>query len=149
MEKYLGVKEVFAKPMTLGEYNKYRNWKIPNNENLNDPGYLVEYLNGGKANHPNHDGYISWSPANVFEKSYRKVKGLTFGQAIEALRMSKKVTRSGWNGKGQYLLYVKNGTFQEFYAMREYIAIMTIDHTLVPWVASQTDILAEDWSIIA
>lgn len=72
MKQYTGTKTLLAKPMTRGEYNTYRNWTIPTNEDPNDEGYLVEYeANAGtKVNHPYHNGYISWSPKDVFEKVY-------------------------------------------------------------------------------
>lgn len=60
MKKYIGTKLVKAKPMTRGEYNTYRGWRIPENENPKDKGYLVEYS----------DYYISWSPKEVFERAY-------------------------------------------------------------------------------
>jgi len=56
MKKYLGV----AEPMSLGEYNKFKGWTIPKNEDPETEGYKVKYS----------DGYISWSPREVFEKSY-------------------------------------------------------------------------------
>lgn len=71
MKKYLGTKLVIAKPMTRLEYNNYRNWVLPADEDGTDEGYLVEYVDGGKANHKNHLGYISWSPKRVFERAYR------------------------------------------------------------------------------
>ena len=70
--EYRGVKRVYAAPMTLGEYNKYRGWDIPENEDPNKSGYLVEYTDGGPPNHPEHQGYISWSPAEVFTNSYQR-----------------------------------------------------------------------------
>jgi hypothetical protein len=72
MEKYIGVKEVEATPMTRIEYNNYRVWEIPVEEKgmEHDEGHLVEYLNSPNSNHPNHEGYISWSPKKVFEESY-------------------------------------------------------------------------------
>ena len=70
--EYRGVKHVYATPMTLGEYNKYRGWDIPEDENPNKSGYLVEYTDGGSPNHPDHLGYISWSPAEVFANSYQR-----------------------------------------------------------------------------
>lgn len=60
MKKYIGTKLVKAKPMTRGEYNTYRGWRIPENENPKDKGYLVEYS----------DYYITWSPKEVFERAY-------------------------------------------------------------------------------
>lgn len=75
MEKYTGVKEIIAKPMNRKEYNDYRGWKLPSDENGKDEGFLVEYIESGtiqKVNHPKHKGYISWSPIDVFEDSYIK-----------------------------------------------------------------------------
>ena len=70
MQTYIGTKLLNARPMTLGEYNDYRGWTLPDDEDGNDPGYLVEYLDGGAPNHPNHSRYISWSPEDVFERAY-------------------------------------------------------------------------------
>ena len=75
MKKYIGTKLVQAKPMTRGEYNNYRGWQIPKNENPKDEGYLVEYS----------DSYVSWSPKEIFEKAYIAVddnKNLPSGVSI-------------------------------------------------------------------
>ena len=69
-KKYKCTKEVFATPMNRGEYNTLRGWHVPDDENPNDAGYLVEYLDGGKPNHPDFDNYISWSPKDIFERGY-------------------------------------------------------------------------------
>ena len=63
MKKYIGCKLIEAKEMNRGEYNKYRGWKLPENENPEDPGYLVRYSNG----------YESWSPKHIFENAYMEV----------------------------------------------------------------------------
>ena len=70
MQHYVGTKIIKATPMTRGDYNVYRGWDIPADENPEDTGYLVEYIDGGQSNHPKHDGYISWSPSAVFEGAY-------------------------------------------------------------------------------
>jgi len=70
MRKYTGTKTLLATLMTLGAYNEYRGWALPDDENGKVEGYLVEYVDGGEPNHPDHKGYISWSPKEVFEKSY-------------------------------------------------------------------------------
>ena len=72
---YEGTKRLTAQPMTRGAYNLYRGWECPADENPADAGYLIEYLDGGKPNHPAHAGYISWSPADVFERAYKPVPG--------------------------------------------------------------------------
>ena len=69
--RYTGTKTVYALPMTRQEYNDYRRWTLPDDEDGADKGYLVEYADGGKGNDSRHAGYISWSPAEVFERSYR------------------------------------------------------------------------------
>jgi hypothetical protein len=70
---YEGTKRLTAQPMTRGEYNSYRGWENPAGEDPADAGYLVEYQDGGKANDSRHAGYISWSPADVFKRSYKPV----------------------------------------------------------------------------
>jgi hypothetical protein len=71
---------------------------------------------------------------------------VNIGDAIAAMRHGSKVTREGWNGPGQYLeLQVPD----EHSKMRKpYIYISPVDGELVPWLASQTDLLANDWMII-
>ena len=71
---------------------------------------------------------------------------INFGNAIEALKEGKKVTRSGWNGEGMYLALQ---TPDENSKMKKpYIYMSPVDGELVPWLASQTDMLAEDWSVV-
>ena len=66
-------KQVRATPMSRLDYNVLRGWTLPADENGADEGYLVEYLDGGQANHPAYTGYISWSPKAVFERGYSPV----------------------------------------------------------------------------
>ncbi|MFZ6773044.1 crAss001_48 related protein [Undibacterium sp. SXout7W] len=70
MQTYIGTKIINAKPMTRGDYNQLRDWTVPADENPNDEGFLVEYLDGGKANVEGFKGYVSWSPKPVFEQAY-------------------------------------------------------------------------------
>ena len=67
---YIGTKVVHAIEMTRAAYNNLRGWQIPDNEDGNDAGYLVQYTDGGVLNVDDFTGYISWSPQDVFEKSY-------------------------------------------------------------------------------
>ncbi len=71
--RYSGTKTLTAWPMTRGQYNSYRTWTPPDGEDQTAAGYLVEYSDGGAANDSRHVGYISWSPAEVFERSYRPI----------------------------------------------------------------------------
>ncbi|MGB3465670.1 MAG: hypothetical protein WBA74_10380 [Cyclobacteriaceae bacterium] len=70
MKRYVGVKLINAKPMTRLEYNNFRGWDLPKDENGSDKGFIVEYVDGGKANTKEYEGYISWSPEDVFNNSY-------------------------------------------------------------------------------
>lgn len=103
MKNYIGVKEIKARPMNRLDYNGYIGWDSPSDENGEDEGYLVEYVNGSDKNHQNHDGYVSWSPKNVFEEAYRETSGLPFGLAVEALKKGRRIARLGWNGKGMFI----------------------------------------------
>lgn len=70
----------------------------------------------------------------------------TFGGALAALEAGLKVTRDGWNGKGQFLILQ---TPDENSKMTlPYIFITTVDGNKVPWIASQTDILSADWQVV-
>ena len=161
MKTYVGTKVVYATPMNRAEYNEYRGWELPANENGADEGYLVEYADGGRANDSRHAGYISWSPKDVFERAYRATEDMTFGAAIEALKVGKKVARAGWNGKGMFLFLVPGSTFKVnrpplmgIYPEGTeinycpHIDMKTADGKVVPWLASQTDVLAEDWAVV-
>lgn len=71
---------------------------------------------------------------------------MKFGNAISALTAGSRVGRSGWNGKSMYLeLQVPDAHSK---MTQPYIFMKTADENLVPWVASQTDILADDWYVV-
>nr|DAO08242.1 MAG TPA: Protein of unknown function (DUF2829) [Caudoviricetes sp.] len=79
---------------------------------------------------------------------------LTFGDALEALKIGKKVARIGWNGKGMYL-YLADGKLltEEIgdgsYPFTDTVVMKTADNKYcIGWLASQTDMLAEDWHIV-
>lgn len=160
MKLHIGVKLINANPMTRAEYNAYRGWQLPENEDGADKGFLVEYLDGGKANTPDHAGYVSWSPEDVSQKAYRPCDAMTFGLAIEAMKLGKRVARAGWNGKGMWLFLIHGSNdlsrlhgygFGEALGeptFRDSIFMKTVDNQLVPWTASQTDVLAEDWTVV-
>lgn len=79
---------------------------------------------------------------------------MTFGEAIEAMKQGKKVARSGWNGKGMYLKLVRGCKLDRCFdpdscPCTDSIAMKTAQDTVVVgWLASQTDMLAEDWRIV-
>lgn len=73
---FYGTKAVKAEPMNRLEYNNFRGWALPPDENGEDEGYLVEYMDGGKPNVEGRSGYISWSPKEQFDKTYQSLKSL-------------------------------------------------------------------------
>lgn len=86
--------------------------------------------------------------------------GFDFGLALDTLKSGGRVTRAGWNGKGMFLFLVSGSTFKVnrpplmgIYPegteinYRPHIDMKTVDGSVVPWVASQTDLLANDWYI--
>lgn len=161
MKQHIGVKLINAKLMTRQQYNDFRGWPLPVDENGADEGYLVEYIDGGKANTVEYAGYVSWSPKDVFERAYCQADGMTFGLAIEALRAGKRVARAGWNGRGMWLLFVPSASYEvapgmldnteenpASYELSPWLGMKTADGKFVPWLASQSDMLALDWMIV-
>lgn len=86
---------------------------------------------------------------------------VNFGTAIEALKVGHRISRSGWNGKGMFLFLVKGETVtksiedcygdpehKEIHKVLDAIYMHTAQTDLVPWLASQTDVLAEDWVVL-
>lgn len=71
---------------------------------------------------------------------------MLFGAALEALKDGQAVAREGWNGKGQWLELQEPDEGSKM--TLPYIFIVTVQGDLVPWLASQTDMLADDWHVM-
>lgn len=165
---FFGTKQVIAWPMSRKDYNDYRGW---DNENGEDEGFLIEDVHGS-SNHPEHNGYLSWSPADEFERAHEPATAMSFGHAQVAMEQGLKVARQGWNGKKMWIAYtpgsdvplqnVKPGSALSLLAAERIkagdLSDLTIgghydmkaaDGTLViGWLASQTDMAARDWCIV-
>ena len=126
---YYGTKRITAWPENRGS--------DPQSPHF-ERGYAVKYS----------DDYVSWSPADVFEAAYQSIddSALSFGHAIEAMRAGHRVARQGWNGKGMWLeiQIPDEGSKMSL----PYIYMRTVQGDLVPWLASQTDMLSNDWGIV-
>jgi hypothetical protein len=77
------------------------------------------------------------------------MENMNFGEALAQLKLGRRVQRAGWNG---WLLripiwYAPQSSIEEFTPL-PWIGIETADGGFVPWLASQTDLLAEDWSVV-
>lgn len=155
MQTYIGTKIIEAVPAIRKGGNVYElTQPIPKSMDPEEEGYKVRY----------QDGYESFSPKAVFEEAYRPIDGMNFGNAIEAAKQGKKITRRGWNGKGMWVIYrsgypegipcnkntadavgIPEGTL---FKVRPYLQMKCVDDTFQMWLASQSDILAEDWEIV-
>ena len=153
--QFIGVKIVEATPMTREAFEAQEGRNVGGDKH--GDGYMVTY----------EGGYRAWSPKDVFDAAYRPVNAMTFGLAIEALKMGKKVARAGWNGNGMWLTLspgAEDLPAEKFWAKHNrefaesnggtatvspYITMKTADNKIQSgWLASQTDMLAEDWQVV-
>lgn len=87
---------------------------------------------------------------------------MDFGKALDALKNGKKVAREGWNGKGMFLFLVPGsqfvvnrppllGIYPEGTVIEycPHVDMKTADGKVVPWLCSQTDLMANDWVEVA
>lgn len=148
MKQYIGTKIVSAIPAVRIDGVIYTYDKpIPcamNSEN----GYKVVYP----------DGYVSFSPKKVFEEAYRPTDDMSFGLAIEAAKKGHKIARRGWNGKNQYIELAHSISY-----VSPDLRVINCNHECIGnkafafvgtsgvqmgWLASQADMLADDWYIV-
>jgi len=73
---------------------------------------------------------------------------MDFSSALEALKLGEKVAREGWNGKGMFIFLYPGYSESEIYEPGGQITMKTADDKFIPWLASQTDIMANDWVIV-
>lgn len=155
MKQYIGSKIVkawpcFRIPVIGGRYEYCKLDEVVPTCITGQPeeGYRVQY----------EDGYLSWSPKAVFETAYRETDGLSFGLAIEAAKMGKKIARAGWNGKNQYVelaycISYKNNAAEVVNVNHcnignKAFAFVGTSGVQMGWLASQADMLADDWQIV-
>ena len=132
MERYIGTKLIQAEPQMKDGRE----------------GYKVVYP----------DNYVSWSPKQVFEEAYRRCDSMNFGLALEAIKLGFKATRKGWNGRGQYIVLATNISYKNADGeivnahhediTSKAIAFVGTRGIQLGWLASQSDMLADDWMLI-
>ena len=160
MKKFIGTKVIKAMPMTMVEAQKVLGREIKP-ATKEDDGYLVEYK----------DGYKSWSPKSVFEAAYHEVGVMNFGEAIEALKSGLAIRRSGWNGKGLFVVkqipaHITGEIIPNMQSLPQIakdilmkrenphidytnqMLIVNPDGRADSWVPSVSDVFAEDWEIV-
>lgn len=149
MKQYIGTKLIEAEPALRYADGMITTADAPVrlDETVED-GYKVRYA----------DGYESFSPKQVFEEAYRPTDGLSFGLAIEAAKKGMKIARRGWNGKNQYVELATcigykdpqgNVTNPYHKAIgNKALAFVGTSGVQLGWLASQADMLADDWQIV-
>jgi hypothetical protein len=82
---------------------------------------------------------------------------MTFGEAVEELKLGKQVTRVGWNGKGMFLFYVGGAAWTVHESLehlvagmvgQSWIAMKTAQEMITPWAPAQSDVLSNDWGVV-
>ena len=104
------------------------------------------------------DKYPQYMSAADFEKMCRCTEAMTFGDALAALKCGKRVARKGWNGKNQYVelayaISYKNRAGETVNPDHQAIGNMVLafcgtSGIQLGWLASQADMLAEDWYVV-
>jgi hypothetical protein len=140
MKTYIGVKIVQAEPEVKDGVQ----------------GYRVVY------SEPDKPDYVSWCPADVFERHNRETSGMPFSKALEAVKLGKKIARKSWKGGGQFLYYQKGSvidpkdgindvlrTMEGPIVIRPRLDLKSADGSIqIGWLASQPDILSDDWFVV-
>lgn len=126
---------------------------LEGNMNVADGDWIITDVNG--EHYP--------CKPDIFEKTYSPVKGstgLTFGEALEAMKAGKRVSRAGWNGKGMFAFYTPEeriipcpyeqakDIFTRTTTVRAGLMLKTAQDDLARWAPSCSDCLAEDWEIL-
>lgn len=140
---------------TSGRAQLMRNWQWAARRR-------IAKLRQGEAEAATPITTVKMTGSTVAKPHSKKENGMNFGQAIEALKAGMKVARAGWNGKGMFLIFVP-GTLNVVpregspYAsvtaaainINPHIDMKTATGEMQPgWLASQTDMLAEDWEVV-
>lgn len=159
-QTYYGTKRITAFPMKK-EFSRQTSENPPRGEVYEQDGYAVTY----------EDGYQSWSPKEVFEAAYQPITAMSFGHAIKAAKDGYKIGRAGWNGKNMFVAYMSALHLPPFNTQgtdrkvndrtakwigedkplnsQPYFAMYNAqEEWIVGWVASQSDMLADDWMIV-
>lgn len=161
MKKFIGTKVIMAEPMTLTEAQKVLGREIKPAVKESD-GYLIEYDNG----------YKSWSPKSVFEKTYYEAgDDLDFGCVVALLKSGVAVRRKGWNGKGLFIVkqipsHIEGDIIPKMQSLPQIaknilmkrenphidytnqMLIINPDGRADSWVPSSSDVFAEDWEVV-
>ena len=156
MKNYIGIKMVQAEPAFRVSAGDFKNVIYPKAYAVPEDRTGQTWEEGYKVVYP--DGYVSWSPKEVFEEAYRQTDCMSFGLAIEAVKQGKSVARKGWNGKNQFVELATcisyKGNAGEIVNCHhnnignKALAFIGTSGVQMGWLASQADMLADDWYIV-
>jgi len=79
---------------------------------------------------------------------------MDFSEALKQLKNGERVSRAGWNGKGMWLKRIEYYSVPQpilpgyIFHLLPWIGMKTADNGFVPWLCSQTDMLADDWGVL-
>lgn len=135
---------------------------LPNNTNV-APGYMVSLVAANGK--PNSDicQRTTWTAKAQFELDYQATVGMSFGMALETMKLGHQIAREGWVDTwltmvlGAHDIQRLDPTFSSAsvravlnveVAAIPWVAVKTSDNKFVPWQAYHTDMLAEDWHCV-
>lgn len=165
LKKYIGTKIVEARPMYEIDAEAIGIARKNSDKHEWREGYRVRYTN------PDGSTYDSWSPKNVFEAAYHEVGAMNFGEAIEMLKSGLAIRRSGWNGKGLFVVkqvasHITGDIIPKMQSLPQsakdilmkrenphidytnQMLIVNPDGRADSWVPSSSDVFAEDWEVV-
>lgn len=131
MNYYIGTKLIKSETCTVKEFNKIRPLYYSGEC---QEGYRVEY----------EDGYISWSPKDVFEKAYRKNGELTFGQALDEVKQGRGMRLTQWKED----VVIRAQFPDEHSKMTAPYLYVESRFGRVPWKETMIELFAENWEIV-
>ncbi len=126
MNKYIGTKIIHAEPGPAPEQSGV----YPKGS----PGYTVKY----------EDGYLSWSPKIVFEAAYRRIHGLSFSMALEALKIGKAVRLPYWSPE---VVIRMHNPDSKGWMTAPYLYVDS-RYGRVPWKETFIELFSDEWQIV-
>ena len=151
---YVGTRRVKATPMSRQDYNNLRGWKLPDDEDGTDEGYLIEHTDGGNPNTLDYEGYVSWSPKDTFDSAHTETEDLIgsvstgdmgrvfdIGDVPKMLVDKRELVRQGWDDSKECIYLLSEDD-------KSQIVLRYKDGTTQAWVPDQEDVTADDWMIV-
>lgn len=140
--RYVAKYEVEVTPMTRAEYNVYRGWELPANENGDDAGYLVRRKNPTDSS----VFHVAWEPVDIFERSYCVLTdAFNFSDALRFLKQGARVARKGWSGVGLHVRWEGGTRLADGTLLEGHFVIVSASGVVNTWVPSVSDLQATDW----